>query len=169
MKIVRGLLDSVSNAIKITDHLVYSTYPVVKDPKLLVKIVERINDSFGNIINVVVRYEKLYKRIPNSFNIEDINKLKKITSKYNITDSEMAAMNKVATIIKGINESNMRLSQKDKIIVFSNDFRQQSITFNEIKELFYVLKEVNKKVYLALLKDPLIERYNNKNIFMTKD
>jgi len=164
MKIVKELLNSADSSIRTTDHLIYSTYPIIRDSRLLVKIIERINDSFTMIIDALLRYERLYKRISSSFSSFGSftplqkNKIEKIASKYSITKNELKTIGDISIIIHGIKESSIRLNQKDKVTVFSNDFRQQSITIGNIKEFFNVLKNVNKKVKEVILKDPLITR-----------
>lgn len=44
-------------------HLAYVTYPLVKDKRLLLKILIEIKNSLSKCINAVLQYEHLYKRI----------------------------------------------------------------------------------------------------------
>ena len=44
------------------DHLAYVTFSLIKDKKLLLKILEQIKSALTNFINSVLHLEYIYKR-----------------------------------------------------------------------------------------------------------
>ena len=56
-------LQEAEKRIQIIDHLVYVTFPVIKDKRLFIKILSEIKNALSNCINSVLQYEYIYKRI----------------------------------------------------------------------------------------------------------
>src|SRR3989338_261446 len=50
--------------IQLADHMLTQTYPLVKDPKLLLAVIENIFLALTNAMASVLYYERLFKRIP---------------------------------------------------------------------------------------------------------
>ena len=50
--------------IKVADHIISVTYPLVKDPKLLLGVLENIHSALMHCISAILEYDRLFKRIP---------------------------------------------------------------------------------------------------------
>ena len=61
-KIIKNL-EEAQKIIHVADHLIYTTYPLVKDKRLLLKIILEIKKALVKCINAVLQYEYIYKRI----------------------------------------------------------------------------------------------------------
>ena len=57
------LINDANQKIRTADHLTYMTYPLIKDPKIVIKIAENIHLAMKTAIEAVVYYDRLYKRI----------------------------------------------------------------------------------------------------------
>lgn len=64
MQELSQLIDAARQEHQKADHLIYMTYPVVKEIKLLIVAIDSIYKAVANCIEAVVSYEKAYKRIP---------------------------------------------------------------------------------------------------------
>ena len=56
--------DNAKKKIQIADHMLGVTYPLVKDTKLLVVIMENIFLAYTNAMAAILYHERLFKRIP---------------------------------------------------------------------------------------------------------
>ena len=63
MEKFRNLVLEANKALKLADHMLYVTYPLIKDNKLLVCILENIDKSIKKAIDAFIRYDLIYKRI----------------------------------------------------------------------------------------------------------
>ena len=83
MEKFRSIVLEANKRLKLADHMLYVTYPLVKDHKLLIHILENIDKSLKCSIDAYLRYDRIYKRIkanPETF-LEKINIFSKISSK----------------------------------------------------------------------------------------
>jgi len=145
--------------LKIADHLLYMTYSLVKDKKLLLKILSEINTSILNCINGILQYEYLYKRITltkdarTNFRIF-INKCSK---KYQIEKKEIELITELISIAEKHRKSPMEFVRNDKIIILSESsdgspgLQQSTITAEKIKEFLETSKLVLKKTKSGIL------------------
>ena len=53
-------LEESGKRIATADHLLYVTFPLVKEKKLLLKILEEINSGLLNCLNSILQYEYLF-------------------------------------------------------------------------------------------------------------
>ena len=59
----KDFLEKAEHSLKTVDHLIYITYPLIKENRLLKKIIEELYDIANNIIESILYYEFMYKRI----------------------------------------------------------------------------------------------------------
>ena len=50
--------------ILLADHILTQTYPLLKDPKLLIAAVDNIFLAYSNSMGALLHYERLFKRVP---------------------------------------------------------------------------------------------------------
>ena len=59
-------LESVLEAekkLRTVDHIVYITFPLIKDKRLLLKVIQEIREIITKCITSILQYEYMYKRI----------------------------------------------------------------------------------------------------------
>ncbi len=56
--------DKARQSIRVADHMLTMTYPLVKDPKLLIAVLENIQGALVHAMTSVLAYEYAFKRIP---------------------------------------------------------------------------------------------------------
>ena len=66
---VRYLINEAKKNLRTADHLVYMTYPLIKDPKLITSITENLHRSLIYTIEAIVRYDQLFRKIPVTTNM----------------------------------------------------------------------------------------------------
>ena len=56
-------LEKAEKIVQTTDHMIYVTFPLFKDKRLLLKILLEIKIAVSSCINSILQYEYLYKKI----------------------------------------------------------------------------------------------------------
>lgn len=134
---------------KTADHMLFMTYPLVKDPKLLLAVTDNVFLALKNSMASILYHDRIFKRIP----IFQDN----FESMFNMFRYKSALLNKVdkeyITLIQDIHEiiqehkkSPVEFSRKDSYIICSKDYEFKTISTNKLKD--YLLKT---KKFLRLM------------------
>ena len=137
------LRDKAMQKIKVADHMLFMTYPLVKDPKLLLAIVENIFASLDFGMSALLQHERLFKRIPpyhDTFPSRfDIFKSKMIP-RYKLSPSHAKLINDVRTIISEHKKSPVEFARKDKFVICSPSYSIKTIDINMVKKYIFETK-----------------------------
>lgn len=111
-KFIEGLVEAEKLWIG-ADHLIYVTYPVVKDEKLLLKAFENIYNCIVMNISIILKFEYLYKRINLSKDKEtNLNVFfNRCAKRYNFEESELKMIKDLLFIGKKHKESSVEFSK----------------------------------------------------------
>ena len=63
MQNIAKTIEDANKLFKTADHLTYVTYPLLKDNKLIITIIENLSEATTKAMDAVLYYEKYYKRI----------------------------------------------------------------------------------------------------------
>lgn len=140
-------LQEAEKTIRTADHMLYITLPLIKDKKLLLKILLQIKEGLTKCINAILQYEYLYKRI-NLYKNPDANleTFKTKSSKiYNITPAEVKLLLELFEIVKKHEKSSMEFIRNEKVIIISENSQIYSITIEQTKEFLTLAKKILQK------------------------
>jgi len=145
-------LQEAQKTIRIADHLLYMTFPLVKDKKLLLKIVLELKKGLTHGINAILQYEYLYKRIRLSPDSKANFKIfqQKCAPRYNISDEEIRTVLEIFNLVEKHKKSPMEFVKNEKVVILSQDLQIDIITFEKTKEFLQISKEILGKIRLAL-------------------
>lgn len=136
MEKLRLLLKEANTAFKIADHMIYVTYPLVSDTKLLIVIIENLHKAITKGVEALLYYEFLYKRIsnfPESFH-ERLRTFKEsIARRYNFSQNNILLISDINEIVEKRKESPIEFVKKDKFVIASRDYRLRTINFDKTK------------------------------------
>lgn len=123
--------------IKLADHMLYSTFPMVKDPRLLVGVMNNIFLALTNAMSSVLYYDRLFKRIPdfkddfnNKFNVFKQN----VVRRRNIDTEYVNLIQDIKNLIVQHKKSPMEFSRGDKFVICTSSFRYKTISVNDMKK-----------------------------------
>jgi hypothetical protein len=147
------LRDKALQKIKIADHMLFMTYPIVKDPKLLLAIIENIFVSLDSGMAAVLHYERLFKRIP-PFNDTYPSRLemfkRRIIPRYKLSPGYVSLIMDVKSILSEHKNSPVSFIRKDKFVICSPTYSIKAIDINLVKKYIFETKvfvdNVNKIV-----------------------
>ena len=145
-------LDEAEKKIQTLDHMVYITFPLIKDKKLLLKILLETKIAISKCINSILQYEYLYKRI-NLYKKPKTNfKIFKeeCAPRYKITKEEITLILELFDIVEKHKESPFEFIRNEKVIILSENLKPKTLTIEKIKEFLIVAKSVLKKIRLTM-------------------
>ena len=152
-KFIESLTDA-GKTIKTIDHMVYITYPLVKDKRILIKILVEIQKALTKCINTILQYEYLYKRI-RLYNDPKENFRtfrEKCAPAYNITEEEVKKILELFNIVQRHHKSTMEFMKKEVLVILSEDMEEKVINFESAKEFVNISKKVLEKVQNRILR-----------------
>lgn len=130
--------------LKVADHILTMTYPLVKDPKLLLNVAMNIVECMEFALSSVLEFERLFKRIPPYQ--EDLNEKIELFENYVVKKHSMPG--KYRETLLGLKEfiashkdATVEFIRKDKMVVADEDYRLMSISPVEIQKHLHVARD----------------------------
>ena len=129
--------------LQIADHMIYMTYTMVKDPKLLVVIMENIFLALTNAMSSVLHYEKFFKRLPpfpENFEAKFALFQQNCMSKYQIDKSYVSLIRDVKDFVYEHKRSPMEFVRKDRFVICTDNYQMKAISVEQIKKYITLTK-----------------------------
>ena len=153
-KFLENLANS-EKSLNLVEHLIYVTYPLVKDKNILKKTISELKKSQINLINAVLQFEYFNKRI-NLYKSSNANYLifrKKCAKRYGLTEKENATISKILELAFEQKKSPVEIKKEEKLILFTSNSEVISINLSEIRELSSIIKGIIRKVKERIKKE----------------
>jgi len=123
--------------LKIADHLVGTTYSLVKEPKLLVSVIENIFNSLDLTVSALLEYEKNFKSIP-SYNQTFESKMevfrRKIVTRYGISEEITNFIFDVKKTLDEHKKSSVEFTKKETFVISDNDYNLTTLKIEDVKK-----------------------------------
>ncbi|MEE9525293.1 MAG: hypothetical protein V3V78_01660 [Candidatus Woesearchaeota archaeon] len=123
--------------IKIADHMLLVTFPLIKDTKLLLAVIENIFLGYTNAVAAILHYERLFKRIPpfqDTFESKMNMFKEKIVLKHSIDKSYVAEVHDIRDVIIQHRKSPVEFKRGDKFVICSENYRIKTVSANDIRK-----------------------------------
>jgi len=146
---------------KIADHMLTQTYPLVKDPKLLVAVIENLFLAITNGMAALLGYERTFKHIPpfvgnfeNKFSIfKD-----KCVPKYKLNKEYINLVTDIKEAVLAHRKSPIEFARKDNFVICSDNYKLKTITIEQIKRYIDLTKNFLKETDMIVSKNEGIFR-----------
>ena len=129
-------IEKAKKNIHIADHMLTVTYPLVKDTKLLLAIMENIFLSMANALVSVLYFDRMYKRIPafaESFEGK-FNAFKQhCVHRYDIDKSYIGDIQEIKNIIIEHKKSPVEFVRKDRFVICTEKYKIRTLGIADIK------------------------------------
>lgn len=137
------LLDSSLNKLKIADHLLSTTYPIVRDPKLLVSVIENIFNAVENAIEALLAHEKNFKSIEYSADFSSKIEMfrRKIMPKYSLESGIMQFATDLKSVLDEHKASKVEFTKKEKFVITDNDYNLKTLTYENVRSNYIKAKK----------------------------
>jgi len=146
-------LEKAKKSLQMADHLTYMTFPIVRENRLLLKILEEISHSLISTINAILQYEYLYKRVqiyqdPK----ENFRTFKNVAERYSINSEQMNKIIEILTLAERHKKSPFEFAKNDKIVIMSEGMRTETLTIEKIKSYLLEVKDVIRKAAIVIIR-----------------
>jgi len=141
------ILEQAGKKIKSINHLIYITYPILKDERLFAKIIERLSEVLQKSIEIALIYEHYFSgtEISRNFEIDyPIFRQKKDT--FNITEEEIKSADEILLLNKKHKLSPMEFVRKNTLIILENNLTFEKISQQKLKDYLFKVESILKKV-----------------------
>lgn len=144
-------LEKAKKTLDEADRMVYTIYPVIKENRLFIKILEELHSSLINLIKAILQYEYAYKRIKLYVDAEEnFETFVECADHYNIPNEEISDIKKVFFLLKKHKSSPMEFVRKDKFVIMSDSLKIESISLDILKHYLNTTKDILHKVEAIL-------------------
>jgi len=144
-------LRRAKNSLQKADHLTYMTFPLIRENKLLLKILDELSDSVLNTINAILQYEYAYKRIQLYKDAkENFRTFKRLAEKYKIDQNQLNKIIEILSLNESHKKSPFEFAKKDKIVILSDNLKTNTLTLEKIKSYLLETKDFVRKVSLII-------------------
>lgn len=149
--------ESLEKALKhlnVADHIIYITYPIIRDKRLLLKSLDSIYETIINLINAILQYEYLWKRIQLSKNPkENFETFKnKSLNRLGMSLLEINQILEILSLIEKHKKSPIEFQRKERIVIMSDNLQINTIDTEKMKIYLNLTKIFLKraKAYMNL-------------------
>lgn len=123
--------------LKLADHMLTMTYPLLQDPKLLIAVMENLFLALANAMASILHWERKYKRIP-PFHDNFESKLslfrQYIARKYNISPNYLLLLEEIKEVIYEHKQSAVEFSRKEKFVIASDSYGLKTLSQKQLKD-----------------------------------
>jgi len=130
-------IQKANQKLKIADHMIFMTYPLVKDSKLLLSIIQNIFLALTSAMSAILYYERIFKKIP-SFNDNFDSKFtifrSKCVDRLNIDKKYVKLISEIKDVIIEHKKSPVEFERNNKFVICSSTYRMRTISIEEIKK-----------------------------------
>jgi hypothetical protein len=141
--------------IQVADHMLFVTYPLIKDPKLLLAVMENMFLTLTNSMRYLLYYERMFKRVPSFFDtFESKYRLfsEKIIGNYEINEEDLQFLRRIKNILVAHKRSPIEFARRDQFVICSDDYNLEVLGINDIKDylnktkkFFYTIDKIIKR------------------------
>ncbi|MBT4417170.1 hypothetical protein HOC80_03640 [archaeon] len=152
-------MEAINNKIKESkalfvraDHLVYTTYPIIKENKLLYSSIVYLDKALMTAISAWVEHEIYYKRIspgPKDLNSKFHIFKDHLARKHSIPLEYMKTIMEIKSVIRAYKESPMAFSRKDKFVIWDDD-KLKTLELRNLKKYL-----TNSRLFINLVENKI--------------
>ena len=138
-----------------SDHLIYTTFPVVQDKRILLQTMKSISAASTKIINTILQYDYILKRLKldknpkTNFETFENN----CAPRYEILPSEIKILKELFKLNNLHKNSGMTFRRDKKIVIMSDNLTTDILTYEKTKEFLNISKELLKKTKIQIIKN----------------
>ena len=129
--------DRAKKHLKTADHLLSVTYPMVRDPKLLLAVVDNLFLSMTDSMGAILHYERMFKRIPmfqETFESKFDMFKSKMVNKHSLDLEYLKVVQDLKSIIMEHKKSPVEFIRNEKFVICDEGYRMKTISVDELKE-----------------------------------
>jgi len=148
MKSETNYTQEAQHALRLADHMLTVTYPLVKDQKMLLGVLKGLQQAHSYAVRAVFEnINQLGEVMTTSFPVLVGRLKKKFKEAANIEKSEYDYLDKIFDLNKKFEDSPVVFAREKKYVICEDDYALHSLRFSEMKKHL----EQSKKIVAKLL------------------
>lgn len=139
--------------LKLADHMLTVTYPLVQDPKILLGVLDHLYKSSKMMIESAVEFERYFRRIPqvqNNFQSKYLMFKSRLSKKYCFQKDDYFAIDSILELMMNHRKSSTEFTRDGKIMICDNNFSVKQVTEKELKKHVEQLKKTHNKIKIVV-------------------
>ena len=131
-------LNESKRKLRIADHLIYMTLPLVQEKRIYISILTEMNNSTISLMNSVLNFEKIKitKGTQNNFDVF----FTLLIQKYSSNKDDIHCLKELLEISTLHKNSSVEIFDKKKVVILSEYLKSQTLTLEKIKKFDECLK-----------------------------
>ena len=134
-------LELAKKHFKVADHMAYVTFTLLKENRLMIKVLVELSEAVNHLIRSFIHYEYAFKRITlykdPRMNLKTF--IGKIAPRY-LEKDEIKTLIKILDINKKHKQAPVEFVKKDKFVILLGD-EYVTLTIDKIKEYIYSVRK----------------------------
>jgi len=121
----------------------------VKEPKLLVSVIENIFNALDLTMTALLEYEKNFKSIPTYDNFDSKMDMfrRKIASKYSIGNDVIAFINDLKKTLDEHKKSAVEFTKKETFVISDNNYNLTTLKVEDVKKTLLKAKHYVEELF----------------------
>jgi hypothetical protein len=153
------LRDKAFEKVKVADHMLFVTYPMMKDPKLLLAVLENVNTSLEYAVAAILHYQLLFKQIP-AFKETPQSRLEmfrnEVVPRLRMSQNYVKLIRDVRKLLAAQKKSPVSFVKNDKYVICSPKYDIKAIDVNLVKRYVFEAKLFVSNVNVIVSKNERI-------------
>ncbi len=145
----KELIQQSLKEIALADHLIYVTYPLIREVKFLAAIAEHVTKAAELALKSLLTYEREYKRIEpfaDNFAVMIDVFSPDVQRRYNFGPEYMHLLKRLVELKQYNQESTLRFRRKDKYILTTQNYDIHILDLDKVKRFCQATKNFVNKV-----------------------
>jgi len=144
-------LGTAQKALQTADHMTYITFPLVKEKRLLLKVLSELSISILSTINSILQFEYYHKRIQIYKDARDnFQTFKEISIRYGINPEQLRKLVEIMTLAEKHKRSPFEFVREDKIVIMSDGMQTETLNLDKIKSYLIETKDFLRKASIKI-------------------
>ena len=135
-------MEEALKTLKIADHLLSTTYPLVKDPKILIGVLSNLHIVYDRIILLTVRGHQVFQ--PRTF-VARYEQFKQLVGE-KLNEEELRSIKVINELYEEHNESPVEFTRKQQMVICSPNYSLKTLTYSSLKRHVVHAKSIVKKL-----------------------
>jgi hypothetical protein len=140
------------NKIKIADHLLSTTFAIVKDPKLLVSVIDALYQAMDLSINSILEFEKNFKKLEYLENEKLDLFRRKIVTKYALDPKMVDFYIDLKSTLETHRKSDVEFTKKEKFVISDKEYNLKTLTYDDVKKKYTAAKIYVEQIFNIIKK-----------------
>lgn len=155
MEAYQRLLAEAKKKLALADHMLFVTHPLLKDPKLLLAVMENLFLAQTHTMGSLLYYERIFKRVQPFFDtFESKYRIfsEKCAVRYNLDPDYLDFLRSIKDVLVAHKRSPIEFSRKDQFVICSDDYELKVLNVSEIKGFVAKTKQFYADIHSLILR-----------------